>query len=140
MKAKFIRQYRSKNPATLGKKMWGYKLILTPEERVAFAKQQGKYFLEDKVTKEVIWNKDEDHGQAPEIVTTQEGKFTMVLDEEQVAYEKATKRPLFADMYFKQAEQRANETLEQRIARKKGTAVAPVIAPVVNVEDADFGG
>lgn len=136
MKAKFLRPYRSKNPATLGKRMWSYKLTLTPEEQVAFAKQQGKYFLETK-DNGVLWNKDEDHGLNPEITTTQEGKFVMILDEEQVAYEKATKRPLFANMYFKQAEERANETLEQRIARKKGTSV--VSAPTVEVEGADFG-
>jgi len=139
MKAKFLRPYRSKNPETLGKRMWSYKLTLTPEEQVAFAKQQGKYFLETK-DQGVLWNKDEDHGLAPEIVTTQEGKFTMILDEEQVAYEKATKRPLFANMYFKQAEERANETIEQKNARKKGIKNAPVVAPTANVEDADFGG
>ena len=127
-------KYRSKNPANLGKLMFGYKLALTPEEQAEFKKQQGKYFVE---TEEglVLWNRDEDHGNNPEIVKTREGKFSMILDEEQVAYEKSEKRPLWKETYFKQAQQRIAETLEQKIARKQGVASSAPIAVAVDGAD-----
>ena len=124
MKAKFIREYRSKKPNTLGQKRYSYKMLGTEAEIAAFKAQQGEFFLETE-TGDVLWNRTEDFGNSPEIVVTQEGKFTMVLDEDQVAYEKAEKRPLFAQMYFNQAQERKALSVTASTKRKAVVSTEP---------------
>ena len=126
MKAKLVKEYRSKREDTKGKPMWQYLVTGTPDERARFKKQQKEYYLEDKVTKDILWNRDKDHGRNPEIVETMDKEFRMLLDHEDVAYEKAEKRPLFAKMYFDKAqEQIVQDSLpadERKGAKKKAVA------------------
>lgn len=105
MKAKRVKEFRSKKEDTKGQKRYQYAISGTADELARFKKQQGQYFLADKATGTVLWNRTEDHGLNPEIVETMDKEFRMVLDEEQVAYEKAEKRPLFAQMYFDRAQE-----------------------------------
>ena len=121
MKVKFVRQYRSKREETKGQKRFSYQVLGTAEELAQFQKQQKEFFLETEDGK-VLWNRTEDYGKSPEVVVTQEGNFTMVLDEYQVASEKAQKHPMFAQMYFAQAEARENASVRTGVSAPKTVA------------------
>ena len=119
MKAKRTKEFRSQKEETKGQMRYQYLMTGTPEEQVEFKKQQGKYLLPTK-DGTVLWNRTDDYGKNPDVVVNQAGKFTMIMDEDQVAYEKAEKRPLFAQMYFDQAQVFKSESMDEKNARRTG--------------------
>lgn len=96
LKVTFTGEYRSQKPETKGQKRWGYVVSGTPAELAAFKEQQTKYYVENE-TGAPLWNQIRDYGKNPQVVKTQAGKFSLVLDEMQVANERAQKYPFLAN-------------------------------------------
>jgi hypothetical protein len=117
LKAKKVREYRSKKEDTKGEMRYSYSITSSNQEELdKFVAQQGK-FLPKTTDGSILWNRTEDYGKNPEITVTQDERFVMIMDEDQVAYEKAEARPLFAQMYFNQAQ-------ERKAKRVSGTRVS----------------